>query len=274
MKTNGILEQLPQETLETVLSYLDPQALTQLHIAAGGNMPAVKQRMLAMQCGRHWLQLSHRLASQARPPPGIIPTEWAEGEEEASEAAEEAALAATAAVTSAEPFAEQGEEAGYSKAEAAGFSEEEEQQDAESQEEVEHLEAATADLAAAAHAAGEATAQSGEKDSDSLLHCSKHDLLQTLHSQVRHINDVAALIFHWTALSYLGWDCELRAVGIPCDFHFSRNMDGNRNTERLVGLGNNIRQALLLNQNAFVDFYNNKEDPNNKFREFVPFCRK
>ena len=63
-----------------MLSFLDLQALVQLHAATAKPVPAVRQRLNATRCARHWLELtrhvpprfdtpgfaSHRLREAAR----------------------------------------------------------------------------------------------------------------------------------------------------------------------------------------------------------------
>ena len=94
--------------------------------------------------------------------------------------------------------------------------------------------------------------------------CSKDQLLETLRSQISHINDAAALVHHWYSCQYLSWACAKGLAGI-CHL-VSPNLD------RMEGLNEQIRTALSLHHTGYLDFYSNLEDSNNKVSEFNPFA--
>ena len=93
--------------------------------------------------------------------------------------------------------------------------------------------------------------------------CSKHQLLEDLRSQISHVNDVAALVYHWSSCQLLTWGCQKDHPGI--------DQIGDLDLERLEALNAQIHHALSLCQIGYLCFYGNMEDPDNKASEFTPF---
>jgi len=94
----------------------------------------------------------------------------------------------------------------------------------------------------------------------------KHELIEVLRSQISHINDVAAFVYHWVPCQYLGWSCQSYPVGtgVSCDIE-------PEHWERLDRLNKKMHEALSLGYQGYLDFFNKKKDPKNKVKEFSVF---
>ena len=63
MSSIGLLDHLPAETFQLVLTFLKTSNLVQLHVASAAELAPVRQRLFVMKCGRHWLHLTRRVSS-------------------------------------------------------------------------------------------------------------------------------------------------------------------------------------------------------------------
>lgn len=102
---------------------------------------------------------------------------------------------------------------------------------------------------------------------------SKHHLLETLHSQISHVNDVAALVYHWSSWQPLSWLCQGRRL--PEIDHICLFECGH-----LEALNKQIHHALSLRHTGNDDDDDNvvdddddhdRKDPDNKASEFTLF---
>ncbi|DBA67578.1 TPA: hypothetical protein ACH3X2_001847 [Trebouxia sp. C0005] len=92
----------------------------------------------------------------------------------------------------------------------------------------------------------------------------KHELIKVLGSQIRHINDVAAFIYHWVPFQYLGWKCQIYdPIGTERDIE-------SKHWVRLDSLNKKIHEALSLGYHGYLDFFGDREDPRNKVKETAP----
>ena len=201
-KTYGSLDKLSPGVLDSVLSFLTPGALVSLHAATGTDMPLVRQRLLSMRCGRHWLELSRRMP----PPSSIVALE-----------------AAATAVASGE--------------EGDGIDTDDSDRETD---------------------AGRYRLASKRKQ---VLPCSKHDLLQILCSQIQHINDVAAFVYHWSACNADNWLRQLQAVGLSQSAFYLTHRD------RMPELLSMVKCALSLGYYGYSDALRNRKDPHNHYTE-------
>ncbi|DBA73978.1 TPA: hypothetical protein ACH3X1_010805 [Trebouxia sp. C0004] len=91
----------------------------------------------------------------------------------------------------------------------------------------------------------------------------KHELLEALRSQVSHINDVAAFVYHWVPRQ--NWRYPIR---IPTG---TGNLTEPEPWKRMDSLNKKIHEALSLVYQGYLDFSNKKKDPRNKVKEFSAF---
>ena len=98
--------------------------------------------------------------------------------------------------------------------------------------------------------------------------CTKHDLVEVLRSQISHINDVAAFLYHWIPCRNLAWSYQMcYPSGAGDDIE-------REHWERMYSLYKKIHEALSLGHQGYLDFHNKKKDPRNKIKEFSAFnCR-
>ena len=90
----------------------------------------------------------------------------------------------------------------------------------------------------------------------------KHELLEVLRSQISHINDAAAFLYHWVPCQYLGWGYQLHYPDdVGPDIEFER-------AERLDRLNNKMHEALSLGYSGYLYFSNGRKDPKNKVKQF------
>ncbi len=80
-------------------------------------------------------------------------------------------------------------------------------------------------------------------------------------SEISHINDVAAFLYHWVPCQYLGWGYELHyRDNVGPDIELDRG-------ERLDRLNNKIHEALSLGCQGNPNFCNGRKDPENKGKQ-------
>ena len=142
--------------------------------------------------------------------------------------------------------------------------------------------------------------QDDTEDTDDLIHdvfkdlswrpCSKQDLLRILRGQIQHINDLAALMFGWTAYRYHNWEMMLahlglsvKDVGMTCQGYNQiakeprslglGALEGSCNAAscRMKDVEAAIQQAFLLGWDGFLDFYGKQDDAANKWQDFIAF---
>ncbi len=95
--------------------------------------------------------------------------------------------------------------------------------------------------------------------------CTKHKLIEELHSQISHINDVAALLYHWIPCHCLSWTIQVyHPIGPGRDI-------AHEHQERMDSLNKKIHEALSLGFEGYLEFYSKKQDPRNKVKEFSAF---
>ncbi len=102
-----------------------------------------------------------------------------------------------------------------------------------------------------------------------VIPCTKHKLIEELRSQISHINDVAALVYHWIPCRYLAWrfhTCYPRSTILGPGRHIE-----SEHWERMDNLNKKIHEALSLGYEGYLDFFNKKQDPRNKVKEFSAF---
>ncbi len=93
----------------------------------------------------------------------------------------------------------------------------------------------------------------------------KHELIEGLRSQISHINDVAAFIYHWAPYRYFGWSRQMYSpIGTERDIE-------SEHWERLDSLNKMIHKALSLGYQGYLEFFNERKDPRNKVMEFSAF---
>ena len=93
--------------------------------------------------------------------------------------------------------------------------------------------------------------------------CTKHDLIEVLRSQISHINDVAAFVYHWVPCSYSGWSSQMHS---PARAGYDTKL-----WEHMDHLNKKIHRALSLGHQGYLDFSKKKKDPRNKVKEFSAF---
>ena len=93
----------------------------------------------------------------------------------------------------------------------------------------------------------------------------KHELVEELRSQISHINDVAAFLYHWIPCRYLDWSL---AMGFPLGGNMYIEPE---HSERMDSLYKRIHEALSLGYQGYLDFFDKKQDPRNKVNEFSAF---
>ena len=257
---NDFLEQLPREALEIVLSFLNRQTLVQLHAATATRMSAVQQRLTATRCACHWLNLSRRVpplrGGQALAAHTATyrewPAFWEHSEVTESEVSESGSIGSHVPSNSSYLVRTRSSAAisAGTDIEALTSSSGSDESIAESSDETESPLYAVADLAKQIR----------------WRPCSKHSLLGTLHGQIQHINDVAALMFDWTASSHFDWNFELSDLGLSYQDFL---MDVLRCS--MGGLKAAIEQAFVLGWDGYVNFYRKKDDTSNKWQDFLAF---
>ncbi len=93
----------------------------------------------------------------------------------------------------------------------------------------------------------------------------KHELIEVLRSQISHINDAAAFLYHWVPCQYTSWSFQLHYPdGIGPDIEFEHG-------ERLDRLNDKIHEALSLGYQGYLNFSSKQIDPKNKVKEFSAF---
>jgi hypothetical protein len=93
----------------------------------------------------------------------------------------------------------------------------------------------------------------------------KHKLIEELRSQISHINDLAALLYHWIPCHCLAWTYQVyHPIGPGRDI-------AHEHEERMDSLNKKIYEALSLGFEGYLDFFNKKQDPRNKVKEFSAF---
>ena len=93
----------------------------------------------------------------------------------------------------------------------------------------------------------------------------KHELVEVLRSQISHINDVAAFVYHWIPCQNLAWSHQMCIpIGAGHDIE-------PEHWERMDSLNKKIHEALSLGYQGYLDFSNKKKDPRNKVKEFSAF---
>ena len=283
MATDSLLEQLPNEVLETVLAFLDPQTLVRLHAATATRMSTVRHRLNATRCGWHWLQLSRRVppligtaalaAYRVREAARLVadrmlgPQPFAEGtDSEVSEVASQAASQAASEATS-----------DFGSSQAASAMSMDDVEDAEA--ELSAASSAATDIDALASSDADSVDWSQNETADlaakqlSWRPCSKHSLLRSLCDQIQHINDVAAFMYYWTECTHFDWGDQLEALGLAAQQYdaWTSGLGCNGIRCRLSSLERAIQQAFLLGWDGFVDFNHDKDHAANKWQEFMGF---
>lgn len=267
-----LLEQLLPEALNIVLSDLDPHALVQLHAAAAAGLPAVKQRLAALKCSRHWYSLSKRMS---------FPVDFAciqVPRESSSDTADTASDASQASSTTSEPESDSGSDSHIAAMEV-------DPDDAES-DDMAAPDLASDDTLAEEHAespsASNESSSASDEDEDLLLigiwspsqaerrqiwqkwqMCSKHDLLEIICSQVQHINDIAAMMHYCATCDNFGWRIQLKSLGLLGLLHHDKPIYGMKLQKR-------INQAFMLGFEGFLDISHDKEHEHNLWRTFLP----
>ncbi len=94
---------------------------------------------------------------------------------------------------------------------------------------------------------------------------SKHELVEELRFQISHINDVAALVYHWFSCNCLAWTYQTFYPIGP-----GREIEP-EHQKRMNSLNKKIHEALSLGYQGYLDFSNKKQDPGNKVKEFSAF---
>ena len=278
---SSLLEQLPNEVLESVLCHLYPETLVQLHAATARGMSAVRQRLNVIRCAWHWLQLSRRM-----PPLVGTPSFTAYRVEAERLAAYRLPLESRAFAEDIESEVSEGvleaasqDGSDSSSSQAAGA------MSSDSEEEIE------GELSAGSSAETDSDALTVSSDSGSSSDgsqdeldemaikqrrwrsCSKHCLLRSLHNQIQHINDVAALIYFWTECDLRKWETQLCALGLSAHHYdaWASGLGCHGVRCRLSSLEAAIYKAFLLGWDGFVDFDGDRHDAANKWREFKVF---
>ena len=92
----------------------------------------------------------------------------------------------------------------------------------------------------------------------------KHKLVEALPSQISHINDVAAFLYHWAPCQNVVWK-----------YQMCYPTDGRRtepeHSKRMDSLNKKLHEALSLGCQGYFIFFDKKKDPRNKVLEFSAF---
>ncbi len=93
----------------------------------------------------------------------------------------------------------------------------------------------------------------------------KHELVEALRSQISHINDVAAFLYHWTPCKNVVWKYQMRyptGAGRRTEPEHWKRMDS---------LNKKIHEALSRGYQGYLNFFDKKKDLRNKVLEFSAF---